>query len=65
MSIAFTHAQGDLDMVLLNSAGQTVRSSAGVTNTEQFSLSGLPSSTYTLYVYGYGGAVNDYTLTAW
>lgn len=64
VSIAFTHAQGDLDMRLYNSAGTVVGSSGGSGNSETVSLSGLAAGTYTVEVFGYNGAINPgYSLT--
>jgi hypothetical protein len=41
VDVQFTHTSGDIDARLLNSEGGFVASSAGVTNTERFSLQGL------------------------
>jgi hypothetical protein len=62
--IEFVHALGDLDMTLLNSAGSTVGSATGSSDSETISLNGRPAGYYDLRVYGYSGATNsDYTLT--
>lgn len=54
----FTHSQGDLDIVLYNSAGRQLRISQGVGNSETISLSGYAAGTYTIRVYGYRGVEN-------
>ncbi len=54
----FTNSQGDLDIVLLNSAGRQLKISQGVANSETISLSGLAAGTYTIRVYGYRGVQN-------
>ena len=56
--MSFTHSQGDLDIILYNSAGTQLKISQGVTNTETISLSGLAAGTYTARVYGYRGVTN-------
>ncbi len=63
VAISFTHAQGDLDMELVNSSGAVLARSNGVTNSESISLNGLAAGTYYVRVYGYNGARNpNYTL---
>jgi len=64
VSLSFTHALGDIDMELYNAAGQRLRISNSITNSERVSLSGLSAGTYFVRVYGYLGAMNpDYSLT--
>jgi hypothetical protein len=59
VTLNFSHALGDVDMQLYNSAGTVVQGkSTGVGNQEQISLAGLPAGTYLLDVYGYAGASN-------
>lgn len=58
VGISFTHALGDIDLALYNSAGYRVRLSQGVTNSELVSLNGLAAGTYFIRVYGYLGATN-------
>ena len=53
----------DLDIQLLDSAGSVLRSSTGVTSTETIPLNGLPAGVYFVQVYGYSGAVADYSLS--
>ncbi len=61
--ITFDHARGDLDLALLSPTGAVLRSSAGVTGTEQVSLEGLPAGTYTIRVVGFNRAHNpNYSL---
>jgi hypothetical protein len=64
ISISFLNAQGDLDLVLLNSNGQRVRFAASFDDGEQFSLGGLAAGTYYIRVYGFQGATNpSYSLS--
>ncbi|MBM4044919.1 MAG: hypothetical protein FJ279_07385, partial [Planctomycetes bacterium] len=61
--IDFTHALGDLDLALYNATLGLVGRSQSVGNSEAVSLQGLPTGTYYVHVYGYGGATNPgYTL---
>jgi hypothetical protein len=63
-SIAFTHASGDVDLQLLNSAGGVVASSTGVSNSESLTAT-VAGGTYYLRVYGYGaGSCNQYSINA-
>ncbi len=62
--IDFTHAQGDLDFALYNSAGSRIALSDGSGNSETLSLDGLAAGTFYVKVYGYSGAINPtYNLT--
>jgi hypothetical protein len=64
VKLAFTHAQGDLDLELYNSAGRLLARSQGVTNTETLSLQSRAAGTYYVRAYGYRGVHNpNYTLT--
>jgi len=58
VSIAFQHAQGDLDLELYNSAGTLLARSQGTSNSEAISFNGLAAGTYYARVYGYRGALN-------
>ena len=63
VSLAFLHAQGDLDLELYNAAGTRLKISQGITNGESVSLSGLATGTYYVGVYGYRGVTNpNYSL---
>lgn len=62
IDVLFTHANGDLDARLLDSSGNELASSAGVTNNERLSLQGRPAGTYYIEVYGFGEATNVYRL---
>jgi hypothetical protein len=66
ISIAFTHAAGDLDLELWNAAGTSrLALSDGVTNSESISLSGYAAGSYAARVFGYNGAANaSYTFAA-
>ncbi len=60
----FSHAAGDIDMILYSASGETLRASTTNTNQEQVFLNGLPAGTYYIQVYGYYGARNpSYSLT--
>jgi hypothetical protein len=62
--LAFSHAAGDLDVQLLDSAGTVIQRSDGTSDSETLSLAGLAASTYRVRVYGYNGATNpSYSLT--
>lgn len=64
ITLGFAGSQGDLDLKLLNSRGAVLRSSAGEGNQETIDISGLVAGTYSIDVYGYGGAFNpSYQLT--
>lgn len=63
VSTVFTHARGDLDLELYNSAGTRLKVSQGITNGESFSIAGLAKGTYYIRVYGYRGVTNpNYSL---
>jgi len=64
VSISFDHSLGDLDLELYDSIGTEIKSSAGVSNTEQISLQELTTGDYFIKVFGYNGKTNpNYTLT--
>jgi hypothetical protein len=63
VTITFTHASGDLELVLLDAAGTTLASSTGVTGTETVSATVQTASRLTARVFGYGGAQNSYAMT--
>jgi len=64
LTLNFQHWQGDIDVRLYNTAGQLIRSSAGVGNSERISLEGLAAGEYIVKVYGYNGATNpSYSMT--
>ena len=56
--IDFPHAQGDLDMVLLNAAGTTLSTSATLRSFERISMSGRAAGWYNVRVFGFQGATN-------
>lgn len=58
VAIGFSHAAGDLDLILTNSAGQEIRRSEGVVDNEFISLDGLAAGRYYIHVYGYQGVQN-------
>ncbi|MEW5855245.1 MAG: PPC domain-containing protein [Myxococcota bacterium] len=62
-SISFTHAEGDLDLALLDSAGNTITSSTGTTGTETVSYTATTAVRVLIRAYGFLSAENDYSLT--
>ena len=68
ISIGLSNLAGDYDLQLLNSAGtQVAISQAGGTTSEAITYNSAVAGTYTIYVYGYGGAFSAtqcYLLTA-
>jgi len=60
VGITFRHTQGDLDINLLDPAGNILASSAGVGDSERISLQDRPAGTYYLRVYGFGSATGTY-----
>ncbi len=62
IQIAFAHADGDLNLSLLDSSGSELRTSNSTTNNERISLNGLPAGEYGLRVNGVGNATNSYVL---
>ena len=63
-SLAFTHALGDVDMQLLDSAGTILATSSSVTNAESISFAVTAGQTYYVRVYGFAGAINpSYNMT--
>jgi hypothetical protein len=59
VSIAFSHAAGDLDLAAYDSAGQRVDLSQSVSNAEQVTVPAGGA----VHVYGYQGATGSYSLT--
>lgn len=60
--IKFTHGSGDLDMRLLDSNGNAIAFSTGVSDSERISLLGLSAGTYFIEAYGFLEAKNRYDL---
>lgn len=64
ISIVFQHSLGDIDLRLYDGAGNLLRTSDGVTDSEQIALEGFAAGTYFVQAYGFNGATNpSYTLT--
>lgn len=64
LRIDFVHAQGDLDLDLLDATGAFAERSNGTTDAEVVSLEGRPAGWYYARVFGYGGATHpSYQLT--
>jgi hypothetical protein len=61
ITLSFSHAAGDLDLFVYDSAGRVIARSAGVTNSE--TITGAFSGTVRVVVSGYNGAVGDYALS--
>lgn len=63
VSIDFTHATGDIDMIVHDLAGNSLGSSTGITNTERVELAAFGKQAVALRVYGYNGAQNSYNIS--
>jgi V8-like Glu-specific endopeptidase len=62
IGVEFPHADGDLDIKLLDHTGKKIAHSNGVTDIEEMSQE-LASGRYYIVVYGYREAANSYQLT--
>lgn len=60
-TLTFTHADGDLDLELLDADGASIHTSQGTSDTEIVEGSG--AAPLFLRVYGYSSATGDYSLT--
>ncbi|MEL7471673.1 MAG: lysyl oxidase family protein [Planctomycetota bacterium] len=58
----FDHSDGDLDVRLYNSFNHTVATADSADDDEVISMNGRPSGWYTIEVYGFEDAVNEYDL---
>ena len=58
VNLQFTHASGNLDLRVFNSAGREIGGSLGTTNTEAVSLKSLTAGRYFVHVFGKSGATN-------
>lgn len=58
----FSHADGDLDLALIDGRGQVIARSQGTSDQERISRR-LAPGIYAVQVYGYNGATGDYTLS--
>ncbi len=64
VNLTFTHANGDVDVRLYDRDGTTqLASSVSATDNEELSQMITEAGTYFVYVFGYGGANNTYTMT--
>ncbi|MEX2310245.1 MAG: lysyl oxidase family protein [Pirellulales bacterium] len=64
VSLAFQHAQGDIDMQILSASQTQLGLSDSTGNGEQFSLSVTAGPAYYIRVYGFRGAINpSYSMT--
>ncbi len=62
ISIAFTHATGDLNLYVTDDVATVIGSGISVTDDELVSLTGLAAGTYYAHVTGVGGSENTYDL---
>ncbi|MBM79509.1 MAG: hypothetical protein CMJ78_02810 [Planctomycetaceae bacterium] len=62
VEIRFEHANGDLDMELLDIDGNFIDGSSSVIDSETISLVDLPAGSYTVRVFGFNDATNRYDL---
>ena len=58
----FSHAMGDVDMRFYQGT-TNLMSSSSVNDDEDISLAVTAGTTYRIYVYGFNGAANTYTLS--
>ncbi|NJL22499.1 MAG: T9SS type A sorting domain-containing protein [Leptolyngbyaceae cyanobacterium SM1_3_5] len=58
IGLDFLHADGDVDLQLLNANGGVIGSSTSTSNSESISLNGLAAGTYFIRAYGFSGATN-------
>ncbi|MEZ5246287.1 MAG: pre-peptidase C-terminal domain-containing protein [Acidimicrobiales bacterium] len=61
--VDFVHADGDLDISLVDPAGTEVEFSTSTSDGEAITWTAASSGTYSLVVFGYNGAANDYTVS--
>lgn len=65
VDLSFIHADGDLDLKVYENDGITlIGASAGVSDAEQVSFMASSGTTYKIFVKGFNGAANTYTLQA-
>jgi hypothetical protein len=57
----FTHAEGDIDIAIMDSLGKWIAASTSVTDNEYFDVPDLAEGTYYIFVY-YGNGGNRYDL---
>jgi hypothetical protein len=60
--LEFTHANGDLDLQLLDASGQVLAASTGVTNSEEIATTLAEGEVKYIRVYGFQNAVGSYRL---
>lgn len=60
--ISFEHSKGDLDMIILDAAGNELGRSQGVGDSESVYLPASAPKTVIVKVYGYQGAMGDYRI---
>ncbi len=62
VEVSFTHANGDIDVKLTDSAAMQVASSAGTEDVETFEYTSETGGFHVLEVYGFQGVYNEYQL---
>jgi len=63
INVSFVDARGDIDAELLKPDGTRAGSSAGTSDNEHIRYTADSTGVHVLRVYGYSGAINDYTLS--
>ena len=63
VSIAFSHADGDLELVAYDSTGATLASAYSGDDNEALSINTVQGQTYIVEVFGSAGAIADYAMT--
>lgn len=61
--VSFTHADGDLDVILVDASGTTVASSVSISDDESVEYVAPSDGQYYVVVYGYSGAQNEYDIS--
>lgn len=63
ITINFSHSNGDLNLELYNSSNSRIEYSNGTSDTEEISYSVNSTGYYFVKVFGYDGAINNYSLS--
>ena len=63
VDVLFAHDAGDIDVRLVSGQGTLIRQSTGTEDNERIGLQGLTAGNYVIEVYGYSGALNNYSLS--
>jgi hypothetical protein len=62
VDITFVHANGDLDLKLLDASGNVLGQGTSTNDNESATATVNTTGTYYIHVYGYGGAENTYSM---